>query len=45
MEHGSVKDLYEKHVAALGTDPLREDADFVKFVSACDTAKVPLCLT
>merc|ERR1712086_524126 len=38
VEHGSL-DLYEKHVAALGTDPLRDDASFTKFVSACDTPK------
>jgi len=39
VEHGTVESLYDKCVAGLGTDPLREDADFGAFVNACDSSK------
>ena len=39
VEHGSVEDLYVKCTAMLGTDPLREDADFAAFAAACCTPK------
>ncbi|CAE7638039.1 nei1 [Symbiodinium pilosum] len=42
VKHGKPDDLYNKLVAKLGADPLREDADPECFADACAKAKKPI---
>lgn len=42
VEHGTIANMYDALAAKLGPDPLREDADPMRFVEKCSTAKKPI---